>query len=352
MIRTTARSPSKAFVGQVRGVTAKLLLRRIRPTNRARARLRLCRCTHSKVLAPIDLKERLETVIGLDTLPRMSTPIPVGVIGLGIIGSRVAKNLRKKGFEVYVWNRTPKAEPNFVSSPADLAKACQIIQVFVANDAAVLETLQAVRPALTPDHLLLIHSTISPETVRKAKATLASTGAHLVDGPFTGSKGAAENGQIVYYLAGDKADLERAEPVLAASGKSLIYFSRFGDASLIKIATNMVTAAIVQALAEALTIAERAGIDPQELVTAIENNACRSGVSDLKLRAMIARDFDANFSLMNMLKDSRLALDLAERLGVKLPLAQTVNQLLVQADSKGWSQEDFAVASNLIRDQK
>jgi 3-hydroxyisobutyrate dehydrogenase-like beta-hydroxyacid dehydrogenase len=281
----------------------------------------------------------------------MSTPIRVGVIGLGIIGSRVAKNLRKKGFEVYVWNRTPKAEPNFVSSPAEVAKAAQIIQIFVSNDAAVLETLAALRTALTPNHLILIHSTISPEAVQKARDAVTSTGAHLVDAPFTGSKGAAENGQIVYYLAGDKADLERAQPVLEASRKALVYFSRFGDASLVKIATNMVTAAIVQALTEALTITERAGIDPQELVTAIENNACRSGVSDFKLKAIIARDFDPNFSLMNMLKDSRLALGLAKSLGLQLPLAQTVNDFLTEADAKGWSQQDFAVASNLVRDQ-
>jgi 3-hydroxyisobutyrate dehydrogenase-like beta-hydroxyacid dehydrogenase len=282
----------------------------------------------------------------------MSTPIRVGVIGLGIIGSRVAKNLRKKGFEVYVWNRTPKTEPNFVSSPAEVAKAAQIIQIFVSNDAAVLETLAALRTALTPNHLILIHSTISPEAVQKARDAVTSTGAHLVDAPFTGSKGAAENGQIVYYLAGDKADLERAQPVLEASRKALVYFSRFGDASLVKIATNMVTAAIVQALTEALTITERAGIDPQELVTAIENNACRSGVSDFKLKAIIARDFDPNFSLMNMLKDSRLALGLAKSLGLQLPLAQTVNDLLTEADAKGWSQQDFAVASNLVRDQR
>ena len=281
----------------------------------------------------------------------MSTPVRVGVIGLGIIGSRVAKNLRKKGFEVYVWNRTPKAEPNFVHSPAEVAKAAQIIQIFVSNDAAVLETLAALRTELTPNHLILIHSTISPETVQKARDVVTSTGAHLIDAPFTGSKGAAENGQIVYYLAGDKADLERAEPVLEASRKALVYFNRFGDASLVKIATNMVTGAIVQALTEALTITERAGIDPQQLVTAIENNACRSGVSDFKLKAIIARDFDPNFSLMNMLKDSRLALGLAKSLGAQLPLAQTVNDLLTEADAKGWATQDFAVASNLVRDQ-
>ena len=281
----------------------------------------------------------------------MSTLPSVGVIGLGIIGSRVAKNLRKKGFEVHVWNRTPKDEEGFAGSPAELAAACEVIQIFVANDAAILETLAKLRGALTPNHLLLIHSTISPETVKKAREIAASTGAHLVDAPFTGSKGAAENGQIIYYLAGEKSDLDRAKPVLEASCKTLIYFDKFGDASLVKIATNMITAAIVQAATEALTITERAGIDAKKLVEAIQNNACRSGVSDMKLPAIITRDFDPNFSLMNMLKDSRLALDLAKSLGVQLPLAQTVNQVLTQADAQGWSQLDFAIASNLTRDQ-
>src|ERR1700751_326529 len=105
----------------------------------------------------------------------MSTPIRVGVVGLGIIGSRVAKNLRKKGFEVYVWNRTPKAEPNFMSSPAEVAKAAQIIQIFVSNDAAVLETLAALRTALTPNHLILIHSSISPQARQKAREAATST---------------------------------------------------------------------------------------------------------------------------------------------------------------------------------
>ena len=98
----------------------------------------------------------------------MSTTSRVGVIGLGIIGARVAKNLRKAGFDVYVWNRTSKDEPQFVQSPQALAEACQVLQIFVANDAAILETLEKLRPALTPQHLLIVHSTISPETIAKS----------------------------------------------------------------------------------------------------------------------------------------------------------------------------------------
>jgi 3-hydroxyisobutyrate dehydrogenase-like beta-hydroxyacid dehydrogenase len=279
----------------------------------------------------------------------MSTTSRVGVIGLGIIGARVAKNLRKAGFDVYVWNRTSKDEPQFVQSPQALAEACHVLQIFVANDTAILETLEKLRPALTPQHLLFVHSTISPETIKQIKVAIDPVGAHLIDAPFTGSKGAAEKGQLVYYVAAEPADLERAKPILEATSKHIVYFDQLGDASLIKIATNLITASIVQSLSEAVAITEKAGVNPTKLVEAIEYNACRSGVSDLKLQAIIKKDFEPNFSLANMLKDSRLALKLAEKLKLELPVTMTISQLLSRADEKGWGAQDFAIVSELVR---
>jgi len=279
----------------------------------------------------------------------MSTPSRVGVIGLGIIGARVAKNLRKAGFDVYVWNRTPKDEPQFVQSPRILAETCQVLQIFVANDAAILETIEDLLPALTPQHLLIAHSTISPETINEIAARIAPNGAHLIDAPFTGSKGAAEKGQLVYYVAADPADLERTKPVLEATSRHIVYFDNLGDASLVKIATNLITASIVQSLSEAVAITEKAGVDLSKLAEAIEYNACRSGASDMKLPAIIKRDFEPNFSLTNMLKDSRLALQLAEIFKLELPVTETVNQILARADEKGWGAKDFAIISESVR---
>ncbi len=279
----------------------------------------------------------------------MSTPSRVGVIGLGIIGVRVAKNLRKAGFDVYVWNRTPKDEPQFVQSPRILAETCQVLQIFVANDAAILETIEDLLPALTPQHLLIAHSTISPETINEIAARIAPSGARLIDAPFTGSKGAAEKGQLVYYVAADPADLERAKPVLEATSRHIVYFDNLGDASLVKIATNLITASIVQSLSEAVAITEKAGVDLSKLAEAIEYNACRSGASDMKLPAIIKRDFEPNFSLTNMLKDSRLALQLAEIFKLELPVTETVNQILARADEKGWGAKDFAIISESVR---
>jgi len=279
----------------------------------------------------------------------MSTTSRVGVIGLGIIGARIAKNLRKAGFDVYVWNRTSKDEPQFVQSPQALAETCQVLQIFVANDAAILETLEKLRPALTPQHLLIVHSTISPETIKQIKGEIDPVGAHLIDAPFTGSKGAADKGQLVYYVAAEPADLERAKPILEATSKHIVYFDQLGDASLIKIATNLITASIVQSLSEAVAITEKAGVNPAKLAEAIEYNACRSGVSDLKLQAIIKKDFEPNFSLANMLKDSRLALKLAEKLKLEIPVTKTISQLLSRADGKGWGAQDFAIVSELVR---
>jgi 3-hydroxyisobutyrate dehydrogenase-like beta-hydroxyacid dehydrogenase len=279
----------------------------------------------------------------------MSTTSRIGVIGLGIIGARVAKNLRKAGFGVFVWNRTPKEEPQFVQSPQALAETCQVLQIFVANDAAILETIGRLRAALTPRHLLIAHSTISPDTIKQIKAEIDPTGARLIDAPFTGSKGAAEKGQLVYYVAADPADLERAKPILEATSRHIVYLDHLGDASLIKIATNLITASIVQSLSEAVAITEKAGVNPDKLVEAIEYNACRSGASDLKLPAIIKRDFEPNFSLTNMLKDSRLALQLAEKLKVELPVTKTISQVLARADEKGWGSQDYAVVSELVR---
>jgi 3-hydroxyisobutyrate dehydrogenase-like beta-hydroxyacid dehydrogenase len=279
----------------------------------------------------------------------MSTNQTVGVLGLGIIGSRVAKNLRQKKFSVHVWNRTRKDEEGAVDSPLELAKVSEIIQVFVSNDAAVLQTIEQLRPGLSSNHLITLHSTIATDTAKKVQEEVRGSGATVVDAPFTGSKAAAEKGQLVYYVAGDKAALDRVRPVLEASSKALLLLPKFGDANVVKIATNMISAAIVQALAEALAIVDEAGVDREKFAEAVELNACRSGVTDMKLKSMLERDYEPNFSLRNMLKDSRLALDLGSKYGLTFPVTKAVEQVLEKGHQKGLDEKDYAVVAELVR---
>ena len=284
--------------------------------------------------------------MNLFSLPVTRKPnrLRVGVIGLGTIGSRAAANLRAAGHQVYVWNRTPRAEPNFLGSTVEVTDLCDALQLFVPDDAALLETVRAVVPSLRARHLVLAHPTVSPEAAREAAAIVERTGARYLDAPFTGSRAAAANGELVYYVAGPEPARREALPILEATSKHVVVIGdTAGQASVTKIATNLLTAAVVQSLAEALALARAAGVDPARFAEAMEHNGSRSGTSDLKLPAMIRGDHATpHFALKHMLKDARLALRLAAEHGLTLPAAATVAAQLYGADRRGWGDLDFA----------
>src|SRR5437016_10534539 len=200
----------------------------------------------------------------------------VGIIGLGIIGRRIADHLRHQGLSVFVWNRTPRPVPNFVGSPAELAQTCNYLQVFVSDDDALMRMIQTISMSLTPHHIVIAHPTVSPDTMREAAALVERRGARLVEAPFTGSKLAAEKGQLVYYVSGDEAAVNEVRPLLQASSKAIVGIGAIGDASIIKIATNMVTAASVQGAAEAMAIVHYSGIPLEKFADALKQNASNS----------------------------------------------------------------------------
>ncbi len=273
------------------------------------------------------------------------TRIKVGVIGLGIIGSRVAANLRGAGHQVYVWSRTPQAAPNFLGSVVEVADLCDIIQVFVSDDTALLEVVRTIAAALAPRHLVTAHATVSPQAARQAAAIVESQGARYLDAPFTGSKMAAQNRQLNYYVGGTEAALEEARPVLEVTAKKVLHVGAVGEASVIKIATNMLTAATVQTLSEALALVRSAGIDGQRLADALEFNGTRSVTSDLKLPAMLADNFDPNFSLKHMLKDVRLALGIADEKKLPMPVSGAMEAIFSRGVEKQWGDLDFCVVT-------
>src|SRR5437764_1649697 len=206
----------------------------------------------------------------------------VGIIGLGIIGSRVADNLRHKGFPVFVWNRTPRPVPNFVGSPMELAELCDLIQIFVSDDDALLEMVQRMKSTLTKQHIVVVNCTVSPDSVRAAAEIIERRGARVVDAPFTGSKEAAANGELVYYVGGDPAAVAEARPVLEASAKEIVEIGAIGQASAMKIATNIITAATIQAAAEALALVVDAAIPAEKFAAAMRSNGSNSRTLEMK----------------------------------------------------------------------
>jgi 3-hydroxyisobutyrate dehydrogenase-like beta-hydroxyacid dehydrogenase len=267
----------------------------------------------------------------------------VGLIGLGIIGSRVADALRTGGFHVYVWNRTPRAAPNFLPSPRQVAELCDVIQIFVADAQALFDVLDAMGDALTSSHIVVCNSTVGPEATLDAARLVQDRGAQFLDAPFTGSKAQAQSRELVYFIGGDDKTLQAVEPVLQASSKAIVKIGKIGDAAVIKVATNMLVAVTVQTLAEAYAITKESGINPAVLADALKHHAVRSGTSDAKLAKMLDRDYEPHFSLKHMFKDVQLGIHIANSLDIDLPATTATAGVMYGGLTKGWANEDLAV---------
>ena len=275
----------------------------------------------------------------------------VGVIGLGIIGSRVTETLRQKGFHVFVWNRTPQLVPNFVGGPAEIAEMCDFVQIFVSDDDALLQVAEDLVPALAQRHIVLAHSTVSPHSMQRAAQIVESRGARFIEAPFTGSKTAAEKGELLYYVGGDDAALREARPILEASAKEIMVIGEIGQATVIKIATNMVTAASVQAAAEALALVRAVGLPMEKFVEAMRGNASHSTTLALKLPKIIEANFEPHFSMKHMLKDMQIASRLGLSHQLELGVTAAARDRLLEQMQLGYGDDDYsAVARKYFAD--
>lgn len=267
----------------------------------------------------------------------------VGVLGLGIIGSRVADACRRGGLGVAAWNRTRRRGQSALETPAGVAQAAWVLQVFVTDDEALASVVAALAPALTRDHVVLNCSTVSLEATRAAHAAVAAAGAAFLDAPFTGSKNAAAAGELVYYIGGPAAVLKRVRWALEPSAKAIVPLGGVGDATILKIATNLVSAIAIEGLAEALGVVKAHGIAPEKFLAAMEHNANSSGLSRLKLPGMMAGAFEPHFSLKNMWKDAGFAERLAHAKGIEIPALAVARARMGALVGQGRGEEDFSV---------
>jgi 3-hydroxyisobutyrate dehydrogenase-like beta-hydroxyacid dehydrogenase len=225
-----------------------------------------------------------------------------------------------------------------------LAEICNYIQLFVSDDEALLQTVEQLSGKLTPRHLVLAHSTVAPASMRAAAEIVERRKAQFVEAPFTGSKPAAEKGELVYYVGGNDAALRKARPILEASSKEIIEIgSTIGQASAIKIATNMITAASVQAAAEALALVQALGLPLEKFVDAMRSNASNSTTLAMKLPKMLSRDFEPHFSVKHMLKDMQIANQIGLSNYLDLGVTAAARDQLLEQMHWGHGDDDYSV---------
>ena len=178
--------------------------------------------------------------------------------------------------------------------------------------------------------------------MRAAAEIVERRAARFIEASFTGSKAAAEKGELVYYVGGTDAALQEARPILEASSKEIIKIGAVGQASAIKIATNMITAASVQAAAEALALVQALGVPLEKFVEAMRANASHSTTLAMKLPKMLERDFDPHFSVKHMQKDMQIANQIALAHYLDLGVTAAARDQLLEQMQWGYADDDYS----------
>jgi 3-hydroxyisobutyrate dehydrogenase-like beta-hydroxyacid dehydrogenase len=265
----------------------------------------------------------------------------ISVLGLGIIGSAWAKNLIEDGHAVRCWNRTPKNFSNFCASIQEAVDRSEVIFIIVYDPPAVQSVLNQIKSKLAPGQLVIQSSTISAKWTRLFAGQVQETGAWFLEAPFTGSKIAAEQRQTVYYLGGDPEIVEKARPILKPISSAILHVGPIGSASTLKLAMNLNIAGVAQTLCESLILCRKAGIPDDIYFSALSRNASHSGLADLKEPKLRQNDYTPQFSLKNMAKDLRLALETAAELSQPLEQTMHLKKIYDQGIAASWSDDDF-----------
>lgn len=269
----------------------------------------------------------------------------VAVLGLGVIGSRVRARLLEAGWRVSCWNRTPKGLEGEVESPEDAVVGAAVISIYLKDAPAVREVVGRIADSLAAGQIVLNHATLDLETTLWLEQSCVARGCRFLDAPFTGSKDASAAGQLFYYTGGDEGLAEGMASYLSVTGKGSLHCGGVGSAMVVKLATNLISACSVQAMAEALAIATRHGVEPDRFVQAVASNASASPLSGMKLPKMVEGDYETHFSLSNMGKDSRYMVKLAESAGLETPGIAAVSKRMGELEAAGLGELDYCAVA-------
>jgi 3-hydroxyisobutyrate dehydrogenase-like beta-hydroxyacid dehydrogenase len=283
----------------------------------------------------------------------------IGFIGLGIMGSRMAANLLKKGFELVVFNRTRQKADSLIqagavwaSTPADVAKQVTVIFTMLAKPDAVAEV------ALLDGHGFLTHlrenslwidcSTVNPSFSRLLAEESRQRKVRFIDAPVGGSKGPAEQGQLLFFVGGEPADVEQARPYFEAMGNAVIHMGKHGMGSSMKMVNNVILAQAMVAFSEASVLGLSLGIPKDKLFSTILNSPVCAPFLTLKKEKIESGTFDVEFPLQWMHKDLQLAADTAYEVGVAMPVANVVKELYALAVRKKIGDQDFSAIYTIL----
>ena len=284
----------------------------------------------------------------------------LGFIGLGAMGSRLARRLLDAGHSVTGYNRTPEKaralEPTglkVAATPREAATGAEAVFSMVTDDAALRAVVlgaDGILAGLDGGAVLVEMSTVGPAVTRELADAVARRGAAMLDAPVSGSTITVEQGHASIVVGGDSAALERVKPYLAVMGPGgLTHVGAVGSAKTMKIATNLGLAVQMVAFSEAVLLAEKAGITRATAVEALLKSVIASPMIKYRGPFVVgAMPRDAWFDVAMMQKDLQLALDQAHATGVTLPTTALAQEWLTAARGLGLGARDFATVFDVL----
>jgi 3-hydroxyisobutyrate dehydrogenase-like beta-hydroxyacid dehydrogenase len=277
----------------------------------------------------------------------------IGFLGLGIMGSRMAANVRRAGFPLTVWTHTPgkaerwAAEHDAVaaSTPAEVASGSDIVISMVVDGEQVSSLLLGTGGVLEAAHAGLLcvdMSTIAPIDTRRLGAALKERGVGMIDAPVTGSSPRAEDGTLTIMVGGPEEHVSRARTVLDSMGKLIVHVGDLGQGEMLKLINNSLGAANAAAVAEALVLAQATGVDLDALVEVVQSGSGASAQMQMKSSPMREHDYTTMFKTEHLLKDVRLCLEEAQTAGVPFASASHARDMLTATMGRGHASDDYA----------
>lgn len=294
--------------------------------------------------------DSVEPILSKNIIP---TPLKIGFLGLGIMGTGMVSNLLRSGHEVTVWNRTPSKCRDFVkegalrgNSPAEVVQGCDITFSCVSDPTALKDLVFGncgVLQGIGPGKAYIDMSTVDVETITDVHEAVTARGGRFLEAPVIGSRQPANDGHLIILAAGDRSLYDDCYSCFEAMGKKTFFLGEIGTAAKMKLVVNLMIGSMLAGLAETLALAEKVGLDQDEVLHILELSPASCPFIKTKGTAMLLSSYsEPHCKLHSCQKDLRLAVNMSDMVDQPLHVGAAVNELFKKAKAKGYGEHDVA----------
>jgi 3-hydroxyisobutyrate dehydrogenase len=281
-------------------------------------------------------------------------PLTVAVLGTGLMGGPMARNIARAGLTVRVWNRSKdKARPlerdgaTVAERPQDAVFGADIALTMLADAKATLDVAEAMLPAMSTDAVWLQAGTIGIDALEQCADLAQRHGVALVDAPVLGTAKPAQDGTLTVLASGPDDAVSRCGPIFRAVGGRTVRVGPAGQATRLKLAVNAWVLAMTEGVAEAVALAKGLGLEVDQMLEALDGSPTDSPYFRMKSKLMDDGEYPVSFTLRLAAKDAALMAEAAAQAGVDLPLIRTIAQRLAEGVDAGYGEEDMAATYRL-----